>query len=320
LVAALIAFALFRRKRQQSSYPQQYLPSNGGGHMGQEKYGMVATTREVKGAIATSVDRLLPQPAEDDAIIGGLSKIRDSIKNHVQNYYYTGPIGHEMVNEAKLVDLSQATGIPTSALLKFLFNPATRVPTIRLFLGHLILSRCQGRTDGHPSFLPNEVSGLAAYQSSANNANSCKSGLVLCFVRTNGLDKAQPALFSKWKTISGVLLQQQYGQQPGSNDMRNGNIAQILATAEPFLHPFINPNIDMNARRHNLEGIMNRAAQFAFLLFSQPGSFIFDFRGTGEPDSLLVFPAFLQTVSDEAEILSPPRVLSEAEVVSGLGK
>lgn len=287
--------------------------------MGQEIYGMVATTSEVKGVSATNVDRVLPQPAEDDAIIGGLSKIRDSIKNHVQNYYYSGPISHEMVDEARLVDLSQATGIPTSALLKFLFNPTTRLPTIRLFLGYSILSRCQGRTDGQPSFLPNEVSGLAAYQSSANNANSCKSGLLLCLVRTNDPNQAQSALFSKWKTISGVLLQQQYGQQPSDNDVQNGNIAQILAVAESVLHPFINPDIDMNARQRNLEGIMKRAAQFAFLLFSQPGSFSFDFRGGGQPDSLLVFPAFLQTVSDEAEILSPPRVLGETEVVSGLG-
>ena len=319
LLAGLIVFFLFRRKRQQSSYPEQHLPFNGAGHMGQEKYGMVTTTREVKGATATNIDRLLPLPAEDDAIIGGLSKIRDGIKNHVQNYYYSGPINHEMVDESRLVDLSQATGIPTSALLKFLFNPATRVPTIRLFLGHLILSRCQGRTDGQPSFLPNEVSGLAAYQNSANDANSCKSSLILYLVRTNDPDQAQSALFSKWKTISGVLLQQQYDQQPGVDDVRNDNIAQILTVAEPVLHPFIDPNIDINARKRNLDGVMKRAAQFAFLLFSQPGSFNFDFRGRGQPDCLLVFPAFLQTVSDEAEILSPPRVLSEAEVVSGLG-
>ena len=144
--------------------------------MRQEKYGMAATMREVKGVTATNVDRLLPQPAEDDAIIGGVSKIRDGIKNHVQNYYYSGSINREMVDESGLVDLSQATGIPTSALLKFLFNPATRLPTIRLFLGHLILSSCQGRTDGQPSFLPYEVSSLAAYYQSSANANSCKSG------------------------------------------------------------------------------------------------------------------------------------------------
>lgn len=85
-----------------------------------------------------------------------------------------------------------------------------------------------------------------------------------------------------------------------------------------MLHPFINPSIDMNARHRNLEGIMRRAAQFAFLLFSQPGSFQFDFTGTGQPDSLVVFPALLQTVNDEAQPILPPRVLSEKEVVTGL--
>jgi hypothetical protein len=129
---------------------------------------------------------------------------------------------------------------------------------------------------------------------------------------------AQAALFSKWKVISGALLQQQYGHQLDENDPRGGSIAQALAAAEPILHPFINPSVDMNARRRNLEGIMRRAAQFAFLLFSQPGSFQFDYRGMGQPDSLLVFPALLQTANDEAEPISPPRVLSKKEVVTGL--
>jgi hypothetical protein len=74
----------------------------------------------------------------------------------------------------------------------------------------------------------------------------------------------------------------------------------------------------MNARRRNLEGIMRRAAQFAFRLFSQPRSFQFDYTGTGQPDSLLMFPALLQTTNDEAQPISPPRVLSEKEVVTGL--
>jgi hypothetical protein len=65
---------------------------------------------------------------------------------------------------------------------------------------------------------------------------------------------------------------------------------------------------------------MRRAAQYAFLMFSQPSSFVFDYSGTGQPDSLVVFPALLVTVSDEAQRLSQPRLLSEKEVVSGLGR
>jgi hypothetical protein len=79
-------------------------------------------------------------------------------------------------------------------------------------------------------------------------------------------------------------------------------------------------SIDTNVRRRNLEGIMRRAAQYAFLIFSQPSSFAFDFARTGYPDGLVVFPALLMTVNDEGERLSPPRVLSEKEMVTGFSR
>jgi hypothetical protein len=113
-------------------------------------------------------------------------------------------------------------------------------------------------------------------------------------------------------------LYQRYGQQLGENDPRYAGINQILAAAEPVLHPFINPQIDMAARQRNLEGILKRAAQFAFLLFSQPGSFQFDFSGTGQHDSIVVFPALLQTISDVAQQIVPPRTLSEKQHINPL--
>lgn len=65
---------------------------------------------------------------------------------------------------------------------------------------------------------------------------------------------------------------------------------------------------------------MRRAAQYALLMFCQPSSFSFDYTMTGQPGSLVVFPALLVIVNDEAERLSQPRVLSEKEVVIGLGR
>jgi len=261
--------------------------------------------QEKSGATTTvaNVDRLLPQPTEDDAMIAGLSKIRDAIKNHVQNYYHTVPVDHKMVEEAGLVELARVLAIPTSSILDLLLNPATRVPMLRLYLGHLILSRCSGQSDTTLSFLPSEVSALAASDAGAK-----------------AITAAEVALFSKWKTISGTLLQQRYSQQPNENDPREASIADALASSEPVLHPFVNPSIDTNVRRRNLEGIMRRAAQYAFLMFSQPSSFVFDYTRTGHPDSLVVFPALLITVNDEGERLSPPRVLSEKEVIAGLGR
>jgi hypothetical protein len=123
----------------------------------------------------TNVDRLLPQPAEDDVIIGGLSKIRDGIKNHAQNYYHNARVGPKMVDEARLVELARVMAIPTSGIVDLLLNPATRMPMIRLFLAHLILSRCIGQADGTASFLPNEVSALAALHLGGKETTAGKS-------------------------------------------------------------------------------------------------------------------------------------------------
>jgi hypothetical protein len=167
LLAGLIVFFLSRRKQKRASYQDQHL-SIRGGYVEQEKRNIASTKPHAAGGLVTNVDRLLPQPAEDDVIIGGLSKIRDSIKNHVQNYYHSTPVSPQMVDETRLSELARATTIPTSALLGLLLNPTTRVPMIRLFLAHFILSRCSPRIDGIPSFLPNEVSALAASQTQSD--------------------------------------------------------------------------------------------------------------------------------------------------------
>lgn len=169
LLAGLIIFLLLRRKHRQARYQKQQLPSNEGGYVEQEKCDVAATRTHVRGGPVTNIDRLLPQPAEDDVIIGGLSKIRDDIKNHVQNYYHNAAVGPRMVEDARLVELAGVMAMPTSGIADLLLNPATRMPMIRLFLAHLILSRCSEQTDRTASFLPNEVSALATLHIGGND-------------------------------------------------------------------------------------------------------------------------------------------------------
>jgi hypothetical protein len=137
--------------------------------MPQEKSGVTTTV--------ANVDRLLPQPTEDDSMIAGLSKIRDAIKNHVQNYYHTAPVDPKLMEEAGLVELARVLAIPTSGIMDLLLNPATRIPILRLYLGHLILSNCSGQPDTTLSFLPSEVSALAASDSGAKAITAGRSGL-----------------------------------------------------------------------------------------------------------------------------------------------
>jgi hypothetical protein len=312
LAGLALFFLLSRRNHRKTGYQPQDVAQNNEGYLHQEESGIATTL--------TNVDRLLPQPAEDDALASGLSKIRDGIKNHVQNYYHTAPVDPNVVDQTKLADLAMVLVMPTSAILDLLLDPAARIPMIRLFLAHLILSRCIGHTDKTSSFLPSEVAALAAADIGNKNTTPGKCDVWNFSEAHLILNIAQVALFSKWKSVSGTLLQQQYSKQPGEDDPREASIAKALAAAEPILRPFVNPSIDTNVRRRNLEGIMRRAAQYAFLMFSQPSLFVFDYSGTGQPDSLVVFPALLVTVSDEAERLSQPRLLSEKEVVSGLGR
>jgi hypothetical protein len=120
-------------------------------------------------------------------------------------------------------------------------------------------------------------------------------------------------LFSKWKTITGALLQQRFGkesQDPG----RAQSFEDTVTSLDAILAPFVKGSVDSGQRRKNLDMILTRAANFAFLLFAQPGSFHFDF--TSRQSDLVVFPALVQTVGDQGQPLSPAKVLTEQEAVA----
>ncbi|PMD33495.1 hypothetical protein L207DRAFT_639594 [Hyaloscypha variabilis F] len=294
IIAALLFFFIrSRRKSSSATYQQHDFAARREDEPRNEKFDVSTTVK--------NIDHLVAQPTEDDAMISELSMIRDHIKNHVQNYYHTAPVDPKTVDEAGLDGLARVLGISTSAVVGLLLNPATRIPTLRVFLAHLILSRCSGGSDTTQSFLPREVANFAASDFTGQSF---------------AVDSV--ALFSKWKTISGTLLQQRYSQPPNENDPRQASIDQALEDSKPILSPFVRIDVDTNTRGRNLEGIMRLAAQYAFTMFRQPCSYDFDYTWTGPPDPLVVFPALLITVNHEGQRLSPPWVLSKK--ASDLGR
>ncbi|KAN0119206.1 hypothetical protein V8E51_001414 [Hyaloscypha variabilis] len=287
IIAALLFFFIrSNRKDLSASYQQQDFAARREDQPTKENFDVTTT--------ATNIVHLVPQPTEDDAMINELSMICDHIKNHVQSYYHTAPIDPKLVDEAGFNELAKALGISTSAVVDLLLNPATRIPTLRVFLAHLILSRCTGGSDTTQSFLPPEVSNFAASDFTGQSF---------------AIDSV--ALFSKWKTISGTLLEQRYSQPPSENDPRQASIDQALKDSKPILSLFVRRDVDTNTRGRNLEGIMRLTAQYAFTMFRQPCSYDFDYTWTGPPDPLVVFPALLIAVSHEGQRLSPPWVLSK---------
>jgi hypothetical protein len=113
------------------------------------------------------------------------------------------------------------------------------------------------------------------------------------------------------------LLRGRYGQQATDNTSLEQNIGQAIVAADSVLAPFVNTSIEATSdkRIRNLDSIMRRAAQFAFLLFSQPSSFSFDW--VAQQGRLVVFPGLQQTVNEDGYACRPPRVFSEPEVVAG---
>jgi len=302
-LAFLFFFMRYKKHNRQqpiSAYAQHVRPHPEAST--QEKSPMVAVTNDV-----VLVDNYLPQPAADDNITGDLSRLRDKIKDHVQSYYHLLPVNGQMVDQTRLQEVAAGVGIPASKMKELLLHPPSRLLAIRLYLAWLILSRCGGQGQARTSFLPVEVASFASLISGVDKANT-----------------GQVALTSKWKSISGTLLQSRYGkQQSAEDDVLEHNIRQTIAVADSVLTPFIGSpaGATPDKRLQNLDGIMRRAAQFAFLLFSQPSDWTFEWaRGSNgfQQGRLVVFPGLLQTVTDEGYTQRPPRLLSEPEVVSGL--
>ncbi|KAH6642852.1 hypothetical protein C7974DRAFT_111807 [Boeremia exigua] len=287
ILAGIVFFFLLRRqKRRQVTSSSRPHAAYAERNVGPEKGATVVATA------VGSIDDLLPQPVEDDAITGDLSKIRDNIKNHVRTYYHSGPTSSADVNEAVVRDVAAITGSSVGVLTNLLSDPTKRDGALRSIVAAVILTRCTG--DRYPSLLPDEAAALSSSMAANNNSNS------------------HAILFSKWKTITGALLQQRYGRQ-GQDSGQAQSSQDTVAVLESILAPFVKGGVDNGQRRKNLDMILARSANFAFVLFAQPGSFRFDFANhLGE---LVVFPALIQTVGDQGQPLSPTKTLTEKESV-----
>lgn len=169
LIAGVVFFFLLRRqKRRQAmsaaAYSRQHAQYNGR-NMGLEKGASVLA------AAVGNIDELLPQPVEDDAITGDLSKIRDNIKNHVRTYYHSGPISTADLNDAGIRDIAALISSSAAVIANALSNPSTRENALRAIVGSVILTRCTGERS--PSLLPSELAALSM-SIPVDNSNNCE--------------------------------------------------------------------------------------------------------------------------------------------------
>lgn len=128
---------------------------------------------------------------------------------------------------------------------------------------------------------------------------------------------AQTLLITRWRVITAELLKSAYVRNPfTSSDSRNSSVRATVTVLERVLRPYVDPRMDNEERERNLEELIKRSAQFAFTLFSQPGSWDFDWKEEkgAKSGELCVFPALVQVTDETGELIRPPRPFGEAVV------
>ena len=125
-------------------------------------------------------------------------------------------------------------------------------------------------------------------------------------------------LFSKWRSLSAVLLQQTYGQSViAQNDPRHRNIQEARLYLDSILQPYIKVSPGNDERQRKLEDLLKRVARFGYLLFSQPSYWKFEWEDGGNTtvERLVIFPGLLQVTGDDGKPLKRPRLLEDKEVM-----
>ncbi|PSN59229.1 hypothetical protein BS50DRAFT_641111 [Corynespora cassiicola Philippines] len=280
IVAAFACILFFRRQNEKRRYaystsPKNHLKSAIDGH-GRKKEAVVPATNTL--GIEQSLIDELPQPVEDKAIIDDVSRICDGISNHIRVFYDFRLIQSIIIDQERFRQLAACTGIDSSDFYGLLEKQETWEDSMRLLVAWIILRKCDGG-NRHESLLPGNL------------------GLVK-------ID--EPLSFSKWKVLTATLLKNNQNlQSPGES--------KLFKELNAVLAPFVQGSSEEDQRRDNLNLIIRRAAALALLLFSQPGSFRFDF--SNQTKGIVVFPALVQIVGDQAQKLSPPRLLLEKEML-----
>lgn len=125
------------------------------------------------------IENSLPQPLEDKAISGDVSKLSTLVKNHVQSYYHTGRVSPGILDITDLQALGGDMPISSGMLSTLLANSSTREMALRFVIAWVVVARIQSSSDPRNTFLPPEVSQLLYSLSSDNRG---KHSLIVHFM------------------------------------------------------------------------------------------------------------------------------------------
>ncbi|KAH6638769.1 hypothetical protein C7974DRAFT_329428 [Boeremia exigua] len=261
--------------------------------------GPLTHTKSITGSLAiVDVDGALPQPLEDQAISGEITKISSLIKNHVQSYYHNKVVNLGLIDLDDITALGKVLPFPARKLSALLDDPATREVALRFCIAWAIISRIQSHGTSADSLLPPEVCTPMREIMNANDKS-----------------KAHVLRSARWRVTTAELLHTTYVSDAfASSDPRGATIRKLSFILENVLKPFADSRINDDERKRNLVELLKRSAMFAFTLFSQPSTWTFDWREEQSVESgeFCIFPALVQLTNEIGDPIVPPRSFSEA--------
>jgi hypothetical protein len=120
-------------------------------------------------------------------------------------------------------------------------------------------------------------------------------------ILANDINPALSIFQTKWRVATSRLLPASYMHASSQNHIRNAHTA---------LTTFLQPLVESNRAQQcfdNLHSILTSAAQFGWVLFSQPARHEFVWKKDGT--DIVVFPGLVQVTNEEGELLTQGNVL-----------
>jgi hypothetical protein len=155
VIAALVLwFCWGRRKRSRA----QNSDASGTALVHHEKgFSSSAIPLESRSPAALSTLDTYPMPLEDKAITGEISKISNSIKNHVQSFYHASEISPGLLDIDDVKALGSDLPVPAATLGSLLDNRANREIALRFCVAWVVFSKMRPDASPSTSLLPTEV-------------------------------------------------------------------------------------------------------------------------------------------------------------------
>jgi hypothetical protein len=106
------------------------------------------------------------------AITGEISKISNSIKNHVQSYYHADRVNAALLDLDDIQALGRDLPVSVGTISTLLGNTATREIALRFCIAWVVCSRILPGADSRTSLLPLEVANCSEKIANMHNGST----------------------------------------------------------------------------------------------------------------------------------------------------